>query len=106
MKQSSLILSMVIPGDKGLGNDIDVFLQSLMKELKQLWEGIDAFDACSGQTFKLRAALIWTINDFSSYANLSGWSTKGELACSCCNNETRSQWLLNDRKFYYMGHRH
>ena len=36
MKQSSLILSMVIPGEKGPGNDIDIFLQPLIVELKQL----------------------------------------------------------------------
>ena len=35
MKQSSLILSMVIPGDKGPGNDIDIFLQLLIEKLKQ-----------------------------------------------------------------------
>ncbi|XP_038976115.1 uncharacterized protein LOC120107036 [Phoenix dactylifera] len=105
MKQSSLILSMVIPGDKGPGNDIDVFLQPLIEELKQLWEGIDAFDAFTGQTFKLRAALIWTINDFPAYANLSGWSTKGRIACPSCGDSTHSYWLKNGGKFCYMGHR-
>ena len=34
MKQSSLILSMVIPDDKGPENDIDIFLQPLIDELK------------------------------------------------------------------------
>ena len=105
MKQSSLILSMVIPGDKGPGNDIDIFLQPLIEELKQLWEGVDAFDASNGQTFKLRAALLWTINDFLAYANLSGWSTKGRVACPCCGDSTHSIWLKYGGKFCYMGHR-
>ena len=104
MKQSSLILSMVIPGDKGPGNDIDIFLQPLTEELKQLWEGVDAFDASNGQTFKLRAALLWTINDFPAYANLSGWSTKGRVACPCCGDSTHSIWLKHGGKFCYMGH--
>ena len=72
--------------------------------MKQLWKDIDAFDACSGQIFKLKAALIWTINDFLVYANLSRWSTKDELAYPYCNNGTRSQWLSNGRKFCYMGY--
>ncbi|XP_020106666.1 uncharacterized protein LOC109722900 [Ananas comosus] len=105
MKQSSLILSMVIPGEKGPGNDIDVFLQPLIHELKKLWEGVDAFDAFTKQNFNMRGALIWTINDFPAYANLSGWSTKGRNACPCCLNSTDSRWLKNGGKFCYMGYR-
>ncbi|XP_016676286.1 uncharacterized protein [Gossypium hirsutum] len=78
MKQSSLILSMVIPGEKGPGNDIDVYMQPLIKELKQLWTGVDAFDSSASKSFTLRACLLWTINDFPAYANLAGWSTKGQ----------------------------
>ena len=55
--------------------------------------------------FNLHAALLWTISDFPAYANLSGWSTKGEFACPCCNKHTRSRWLSHGRKFCYMGHR-
>ncbi|GKF56068.1 ribose 5-phosphate isomerase A [Tanacetum coccineum] len=61
--------------EKGPGNDIDVYLQPLIKELKLLWAGVDAYDAFSKQHFKLRASLLWTVNDFPAYANLSGWST-------------------------------
>ena len=104
MKQSSLILSMVIPGDKGPGNDIDIFLQPLIGELKQLWKGIDVIDASNDQTFKLRAALLWTINDFPAYANLSGWSMKGRVACPCYADSTHSIWLKHGGKFCYMGH--
>ncbi|CAL5185129.1 unnamed protein product [Lathyrus oleraceus] len=34
MKQTSTILSMIIPGKQALGNNIDVYLQPLIKELK------------------------------------------------------------------------
>ncbi|XP_040960172.1 uncharacterized protein [Gossypium hirsutum] len=81
MKQSSMILSMVIPGEKGPGNDIDVYMQPLIKELKQLWTRVDAFDSSASESFTLRDCLLWTINDFPAYANLSGWSTKGRVAC-------------------------
>ncbi|GJY17177.1 hypothetical protein Tco_0388668, partial [Tanacetum coccineum] len=81
MKQQSFILSAIIQGEKGLGNDIDVYLQPLRQELNLLWKGVDAYDAFSKERFKLRASLLWTINDFPAYANLSGWSTKGRVAC-------------------------
>ena len=78
MKRSSLILSLVIPGSTSLGFDIDVYLQPLVEELRELWDvGVQAYDASSKEIFQLRVALIWTINDFPVYADLSGWSTKG-----------------------------
>ncbi|XP_056697353.1 uncharacterized protein [Spinacia oleracea] len=84
MKSTSFILSLIIPGKSGPGMDIDVYLQPLIHELKLLWEGVDAFDAHSGKSFKMRAALHSTINDFPAYAMLSGWSTKGYKACPSC----------------------
>ncbi|KAG8478320.1 hypothetical protein CXB51_027994 [Gossypium anomalum] len=48
--------------------------------------------------------LLWTINDFPTYVNLSGWSTKGRYACPCCAAQTCSKWLYNGNKFSYMGH--
>lgn len=52
MKQTSMILSMVIPGKHMPGNDIDVYLQPLIKELKELWfDGIETLDASTKQTF-------------------------------------------------------
>ncbi|XP_039134228.1 uncharacterized protein LOC120271620 [Dioscorea cayenensis subsp. rotundata] len=105
MKQSSFLLSMIIPGDKGPGNDIDIYLQPLIKELKQLWVGVQTYDASVRKNFHLRAALLWTINDFPAYANLSGWSTKGKFACPCCAAQTCSRWLSNGQKFCFMGHR-
>lgn len=53
----------------------------------------------------MHAVLLWTINDFPAYANLSGWSTKGKYACPCCNSEIESCWLSNGKKHSYGGHR-
>ena len=54
-------------------HDIDVFLQPLIDELKELWElGVQTFDAYKRQNFQLYAALLWTINDFPAFAILSG----------------------------------
>ncbi|KAF5446854.1 hypothetical protein F2P56_032452 [Juglans regia] len=106
MKDPYLILSLLIPGPKAPGNDIDVYLRPLIDELKYLWEdGVNTYDASTSSRFRLHAALLWTINDFPAYANLSGWSTKGKLACPTCNDETDSLWLVYGRKHCYMGHR-
>ncbi|GLT40349.1 hypothetical protein SLA2020_144910 [Shorea laevis] len=71
MKQTSFILSMIIPGPKGPGNDIDACLQPLVEELKKLWDSVDTYDATSKGTFKIRVALLWTISDFPGLSMLS-----------------------------------
>jgi len=40
--------------------------------LKDNVEGVEVFDAHHQQNFKLRVILLWTINDFLAYENLSG----------------------------------
>jgi len=42
---------------------------------------VKTYDAHKKEFFDLFALLIWTIHDFLGYANGSGWSTKGFLAC-------------------------
>lgn len=97
---------MIIPGPKSPGNDINVYLQPLIEELKQLWEhGVETYDASLEQNFRLHAAILWTINDFSAYAVLSGWSTKGKLACPSCHKDTSSYRLKYGQKECYLCHR-
>ncbi|XP_056690171.1 uncharacterized protein [Spinacia oleracea] len=103
MKPSSFILSTLIPGKASPGNDIDVYLQPLVHELKLLWGGVEAFDAFDGVKFNLRAALLWTINDFPGYAMLSGLSTKGYNACPICMDSTPSDRFGN--KICYCSYR-
>ncbi|KAH0701906.1 hypothetical protein KY285_016184 [Solanum tuberosum] len=105
MKSEYSILSLLIPGPRSTGNDIDIYLQPLIDELKLLWNsGVETYDASRNQTFQMRAALMWTINDFPAYAMLSGWSTKGKFACPCCNYGTNSRYLKHSRKMCYMDH--
>ncbi|KAH0657059.1 hypothetical protein KY285_031941 [Solanum tuberosum] len=97
---------MLIPSPTSPGDAIDTYLQPLIEELKELWDvGVETYDASAKQNFKLHASLLWTINDFPAYGNLSGWSTKGKLACPCCNKDTSSTRLTNCRKQCVMGHR-
>ena len=106
MKQPYFFLSLLIPGPTAPGNDIDVYLKPLIDELKELWEvGSNTYDVFSNQSFNMKAVVLWTINDFPVYANLSGWSTKGKLACPHCNHKTCSKRLPNYQKHCYLGHR-
>ncbi|XP_058746180.1 uncharacterized protein LOC131619054 [Vicia villosa] len=106
MKLEYTMLSLLIPGPKSPGNDIDVYLQPLIEELKELWEsGIETYDSSMNQTFQMRAALLWIISDYPAYAMLSGWSTKGKLACACCKSNTNSLYLKHSHKMCYMDHR-
>ncbi|XP_019240998.1 PREDICTED: uncharacterized protein LOC109220987 [Nicotiana attenuata] len=67
--------------------------------------GIETCDASAKEIFQMRAALMWTINDFSAYGTLSRWCTYGRFACPSCNINTQSRRLTHGRKFCYMGHR-
>ncbi|XP_074351848.1 uncharacterized protein LOC141690996 [Apium graveolens] len=95
MKPDNLILSTLVPGPVYPGNDIDVYMQPLIAELKELWEiGLETYDAYADETFMLRSSLLWTISDFLGYAILSGWSTKGTLL----NMGGKTKDHITDRK--------
>ncbi|GJX86192.1 uncharacterized protein Tco_0336966 [Tanacetum coccineum] len=99
LKDENVKLSLVIPGKKNPGQNIDVFLQPLIKELKILWNsGVETYDAYRKNNFHLKAALLWTISDFPAYAMLSGWSTHGKLACPHCMGDVHSFQLQNGGK--------
>ncbi|XP_057986602.1 uncharacterized protein LOC131171152 [Hevea brasiliensis] len=106
MKQTNLIISMIIPGEHSPGMGIDIFLQPLIAELKELWEvGVETYDAHSKKNFTLHASIIWTISDFPAYGDLSGWSTKGYKACPACHKYTSAKHLACSKKMCYMDHR-
>jgi len=80
-----MFLSTVIPGLSSPDWNIDVCLRPLIDELTQLWSSEAlTYDISRKQNFVLRAALMWTINDFPAYGMVSGWSTHGKLACPYC----------------------
>ncbi|XP_047259306.1 uncharacterized protein LOC124891639 [Capsicum annuum] len=105
MKQSNFIL-MIIPGPCIVGNNIDVYLQSLIKELNELWsEDVDTFDSSKNEMFKIQATLVWTISDFPRLDSLSGWNMHTGLACPSCNFNAEPCQLRHSRKWCFIGHR-
>ncbi|XP_075475397.1 uncharacterized protein LOC142506126 [Primulina tabacum] len=106
MKREFIMLTMLISGPKQPGNDIDVYLDVLVEDLQRLWDGVDGvYDAYRRQFFTLKAVLLWTINDFPAYGNLSGCTTHGYYACPVCKEDTCAKHLENGKKMSFVGHR-
>nr|GEZ78909.1 hypothetical protein [Tanacetum cinerariifolium] len=105
MKESYFMLTLLIPGPKSLGKDIDVYLRPLIDDLKFLWAkpGVENVYVATGLKFNMRAMVLWTINDFPARSSLSGWSGQGYKACPTCNEDTLSVRVLG--KTAYVGHK-
>ncbi|KAL3690030.1 hypothetical protein R1sor_016339 [Riccia sorocarpa] len=88
-KKGFILLALIIPGPKQTKN-VDVFLQPLVEELSQLWEGIDdVFDnrthrIVRDRRFVLKGILMWTMHDYPGFGAISGFQTKGYCACPTC----------------------
>jgi len=88
MKYESMFLCLIIPGPDHPGTKLNVMLQPLIEELKELWRGVEAYDCHKKQKFNLRVAYLWSVHDFMAYGIFSGWSCHGELTCPICGKET------------------
>ncbi|VVA37934.1 PREDICTED: transposase, partial [Prunus dulcis] len=106
MKWKFMMLTLLIFGPKRPVNDIDVYLEPLIDDLKSPWDGIrGVYDAHIGEYFILRGVLLWTVNDFPAYGNLSGFVVKGYKPRPICGDDTPSHILKNGHKICYFGHR-
>ncbi|XP_028189754.1 uncharacterized protein LOC114376042 [Glycine soja] len=106
IKRKYIMMSMMIAGPRQPGNDIDVYLAPLIEDLRKLWvEGVDVYDGNAHETFKLRALIFCTINDFPAYGNLSGYSVKGHHACPICEKDTSYIQIKHGKKTVYTRHR-
>ncbi|KAI5337966.1 hypothetical protein L3X38_017237 [Prunus dulcis] len=106
MKRKFMILTLLISGPRQPGNDIDVQLEPLVEDLRTLWDGVKGvYDFFRQQSFTLKAVLLWTINDFPAYGNLSGCTTKGYYACPICGDKTYAERLEHENKMAFTTHR-
>ena len=107
MKRKFLMLTILVSGPHEPGNNLDVYLQPLIDDLKKLWEEGEpnVYDAYTKSNFTLKAVLMWTVNDFPAYGNLSDCINKGYIGCPICGDQTAAKYLSNSRKMCYQGHR-
>ena len=73
MKKEYIMMTILITEDPG--RSINVYLRPLVDELMDLWtNGVCTYDKSNGKMFTLRIGVMWTMNDFPTYAMVSGWS--------------------------------
>ena len=104
MKDPFSLMSLHILGESQPRIDIDIYMRPLVDELNDLWtNGALTYDASTNETFRMHAALLWTIHDWTAFGDLSGWRTKGHYSCYTCNDEPYFESLRS--KTGYTNHR-
>jgi hypothetical protein len=77
LEERFIFLALVIPDPKEPKKQMNIFLRLLMEELKELWQGVDAYDSNLKYRFNLRAAYPWSIHDYLAYGKFVGWCVHG-----------------------------
>ena len=79
--------------------NIGVFISPLVKELLQLWHGVQAFDfsqPAGSRTFTLNVLVMWTISDFPAFGLISGLCCKGYKGCPSCGKDIDARMAKMD----------
>jgi hypothetical protein len=98
LKEGFIFLAHVILGPKEPRKQMNIFLHPSMKELKELWHGVDAYDSHLKCQFNLRAAYLWSIHDYLAYDKFVGWCVHGRLNCPVCMDKSYASRLQHGRK--------
>jgi hypothetical protein len=98
LMEGFIFLALVIPGPKEPKKQMNIFLHPLMEELKELWQGLDAYDSHLKCRFNLCAAYLWLIHDYLAYDKFVGWCVHGQLNCPVCMDESDAFRLQHGRK--------
>ena len=102
MRFKFIFLSTIILGSNSLGSNIDIYLQLLIDELKQLWSSRAlTYDVLRKQNFPLQATLLQTISDLPTYGMVFSWSIHEKLACPYYIKNNKAFTLTNSGKTYF-----
>jgi hypothetical protein len=104
LKEGFIFLALVISGTKEPRKQMNIFLHPLMKELKELWQGVDAYDSHLKCRFNLWAAYLSSIHDYLAYGKFAGWCVHGQLNCPVCMDESDAFMLQHDRKVSFFDY--
>jgi hypothetical protein len=88
----------VIPGPKEPKKQMNIFLHPLMEELKELWQGVDAYDSHLKCRFNLYDVYLWSIHDFLAYGKFISWCVHGQLNCLVYIDESDAFKRQHERK--------
>ncbi|KAL0283510.1 UNVERIFIED_CONTAM: hypothetical protein Sangu_2885600 [Sesamum angustifolium] len=69
-----MFLTMAIPAPSNPKCLIDMYLESLIEELLQMWHmGVRTYDHATDRAFMMRATSIWNVNDLPAYRMAFGY---------------------------------
>ena len=75
VKNEHLMLALIVPGRRQVKN-MDVYLQPLVDELKELWDGINVYDVsrpiAAERSFTLYGICAYTTHDYPGLGVFSG----------------------------------
>ena len=96
---------MIISRPRQPGNDIDVFLEPFMEDMKIIWEqGVKLIDASLKKEITLKAIIFVTITDYPGLFLLLV-QIKGKTGYVGCIDGTCYTYLNASKKMVYMRHR-
>lgn len=73
MQRKHIFLSLIIPGPKYPGKNINVYLQPLIDELKEAWvNGIQTYDAASKKNFNMHVWYLYSMHDLPAFSLFMG----------------------------------
>jgi hypothetical protein len=88
MKYEHMFLCLIVSGPDNPEPQLNVMMQPLIEELKQLWVGVEAYDYHKKQKFILRSTYLWSIQDFLAYGIFSRWCVQVNMTCPICGKDT------------------
>jgi hypothetical protein len=108
-KKFFIMLALLILGKQSVKlENFDVFMEPLVKELLELWEGVPAYDILKdvgSREFILRGVLLWTIHDYPGYGTVGGFAHHGYAGCPYCDPQLGAELSTELGKQFYGGTR-
>jgi hypothetical protein len=98
LKEGFIFLALVIPCPKEPKKQMNIFLQPLFEEFKNLLSRLDAYDSHLKCRFNLRVAYLWSIHDYLGYGKCIGWCVYGRLNCPICMDDSDAYKLEHGKK--------
>lgn len=95
MKRKYQHMVVQIQGPSQPGNNLNLYVQLFKEELEILWsdEGVDTWDALTGEYFPMSDALFTTVQNYPAYEYQSDRFCHRNCACFRCMNETLHLYL-------------
>jgi hypothetical protein len=98
MKEEFIFFALVILGPKKPKKQMNIFLHLLIEELKELWQGVDAYDSYLKCCFNLCVVYLWSMHDYLVYDEFVGWCVYDRLNCPICMDDSDAFRLQHGRK--------